>query len=71
MFQFVVGLTFMHIYQVGDHEFADYVDANVNLIHIGNKRDPIPTLPPKVLHFAQPSGEVRIQDSGDWLACPG
>ncbi|KIJ21087.1 hypothetical protein PAXINDRAFT_165880 [Paxillus involutus ATCC 200175] len=57
--------------RVGDHEFADYVDANVNLIHIGNKRDPIPTLPPKVLHFAQPSGEVRIQDSGDWLACPG
>ncbi|KAF9231458.1 Alpha/Beta hydrolase protein [Melanogaster broomeanus] len=57
--------------RVGNHEFADYVDANVNLTHIGNKKDLIPTLPPMGFHFVQPSGEVHIQDSGAWLACPG
>ncbi|KAF9224192.1 hypothetical protein BS17DRAFT_780624 [Gyrodon lividus] len=57
--------------RVGNHEFADYVDATLNVIHIGNKEDPIPTLPPQIFHFVQPSGEVHIQDSGGWLACPG
>ncbi|KIJ65404.1 hypothetical protein HYDPIDRAFT_130507 [Hydnomerulius pinastri MD-312] len=57
--------------RVGNHEFADYVDATTKLTHINNKEDPIPTLPPQIMGFTQPVGEVHIQDSGVWAACPG
>ncbi|KAI6041882.1 lipase [Pisolithus marmoratus] len=57
--------------RVGNQAFADYVDANLHLIHINNKEDPIPTLPPMILGYVHPSGEVHIEDSGVWMACPG
>ena len=41
------------------------------MTHINNKEDPIPTVPGRFLGFAHPSGEIHIQDSGSWDACPG
>ncbi|KAI0326033.1 lipase [Cubamyces sp. BRFM 1775] len=58
--------------RVGNWAFADYVDAQPILVtHINNKEDPVPVLPPIVLGFHHPSGEVHIQDSGEWMTCPG
>jgi len=47
------------------------VDAHADVTHINNKEDPIPTVPGRFLGFAHPSGEIHIQDSGAWDACPG
>ncbi|KIM56323.1 hypothetical protein SCLCIDRAFT_1220492 [Scleroderma citrinum Foug A] len=57
--------------RVGDKSFADYADANLHLTHINNKEDPIPTLPPTILGYVHPAGEVHIEDSGTWVSCPG
>jgi len=57
--------------RVGNQQFADYIDANADLTHINNKKDPIPILPGRFLGFHHPAGEVHIQDLGDWDACPG
>ncbi|KAI0075336.1 lipase class 3 family protein [Panus rudis PR-1116 ss-1] len=59
--------------RVGNQQFADYVDSHAggSLTHINNKEDPIPIVPGKFLGFHHPSGEVHIQDSGAWEACPG
>lgn len=64
--------------RVGNQDFANYVDAHVTslnggtgLTHINNKEDPIPIVPGRFLGFHHPSGEVHIQDSGAWDACPG
>ncbi|KAI5992310.1 Alpha/Beta hydrolase protein [Pisolithus orientalis] len=69
------GLTFQTITyglpRVGNQAFADYVDANLHLIHINNKEDPIPICPGMSLGFVHPAGEIHIDDSGEWAACPG
>ncbi|KIJ04754.1 hypothetical protein PAXINDRAFT_21952 [Paxillus involutus ATCC 200175] len=57
--------------RVGNKAFANYVDANLHLTHINNKEDPVPIIPGRFLGFVHPSGEVHIQDSGEWKACPG
>jgi predicted lipase len=58
--------------RVGNQAFANYVDASVHdLTHVNNKEDPIPILPGMFLGFHHPSGEVHIQDSEAWDACPG
>ncbi|KAI6113355.1 Alpha/Beta hydrolase protein [Pisolithus thermaeus] len=57
--------------RVGNQAFANYVDANLHLTHINNKEDPIPTCPGMFLGFVHPAGEVHIEDSGEWAACPG
>ena len=58
--------------RVGSQAFADYVDGNVaDLTHVNNEEDPVPILPGMFLGFHHPSGEVHIQDSGAWDACPG
>ncbi|KAJ8486844.1 hypothetical protein ONZ51_g4580 [Trametes cubensis] len=58
--------------RVGNWAFADYVDAQpISITHINNKEDPVPVLPPVVLGFRHPSGEVHIEDSGEWMTCPG
>ena len=44
---------------------------NLNLTHINNKEDPTPTEPPQLLGYVQPAGEIHIEDSGVWVACPG
>ncbi|THH12073.1 hypothetical protein EW145_g245 [Phellinidium pouzarii] len=64
--------------RVGNLAFANYVDAQITslsggtgLTHINNKEDPVPILPGMFLGFHHPSGEVHIQDSDAWDACPG
>ncbi|PCH44545.1 lipase [Wolfiporia cocos MD-104 SS10] len=58
--------------RVGNQEFANYVDASaVSVTHINNKEDPVPILPGMFLGYVHPSGEVHIEDSGEWAACPG
>ncbi|KAF7967517.1 hypothetical protein HWV62_34004 [Athelia sp. TMB] len=57
--------------RVGNQAFANYVDSNLHLTHINNEEDPIPTVPGMFLGFHHPSGEVHIQDSGEWASCPG
>ena len=57
--------------RVGNQAFADYVDANLFLTHINNKKDPFPTLPAMSWGYVHPAGEVHIRDSGEWVACPG
>ncbi len=41
------------------------------MTHINNEEDPVPILPPMLWGFHHPAGEVHIQDSGAWDACPG
>ena len=60
--------------RVGNQAFADYVDAHdsiTSVTHVSNKEDPVPIVPGRSLGFHHPSGEIHIQDSGEWLACPG
>ncbi|PPQ63103.1 hypothetical protein CVT24_005814 [Panaeolus cyanescens] len=57
--------------RVGNQNFADYVDANVDVTHINNKKDLVPILPGRFLGFHHPSGEKHIQASNAWIACPG
>ncbi|KAG1874399.1 Alpha/Beta hydrolase protein [Suillus subluteus] len=57
--------------RVGNQAFANYVDANLHLTHINNEEDPIPICPGMFLGFVHPAGEVHIEDSGEWAACPG
>ncbi|OSX64054.1 hypothetical protein POSPLADRAFT_1039271 [Postia placenta MAD-698-R-SB12] len=58
--------------RVGNQAFANYVDAQpTSVTHINNEEDPIPICPGMFLGFVHPSGEVHIEDSGEWAACPG
>ena len=58
--------------RVGNQDFANYVDAQpISVTHINNKEDIVPIMPGQFLGYHHPSGEVHIQDSGAWLACPG
>ncbi|KZT69278.1 lipase [Daedalea quercina L-15889] len=58
--------------RVGNQAFANYVDAmSASVTHINNEEDPIPILPGMFLGFVHPSGEVHIEDSGEWASCPG
>lgn len=56
--------------RVGNAAFADYVDA-LALTHVNHHEDPIPIVPGRFMGFAHPAGEVHIQDTGAWTACPG
>ncbi|KAF8238162.1 lipase class 3 family protein [Tricholoma matsutake] len=71
----IPGVTFRMIGygmpRVGNPEFASYIDAHLDLTHINNKEDPVPILPGRFMGYAHPSGEVHIEDSGAWVACPG
>ncbi|KAJ7460781.1 alpha/beta-hydrolase [Mycena latifolia] len=58
--------------RVGNRNFADYVDAhNLSLTRITNKKDSVPGVPEQVLGYEHPSGEIHIQDTGEWNSCPG
>ena len=58
--------------RVGNQAFANYIDAlSTTVTHINNKEDPIPIVPGMSLGYVHPSGEVHIEDSGEWAACPG
>ena len=49
------------ITQTGNQEFADYVDANLNVVRINLEDDIVPTIPPRLVGFQHPSGELHIQ----------
>jgi len=36
-----------------------------------DRKDPVPIIPPKILGFKQPSGEIHVEDDGSIFACPG
>ncbi|CCM02650.1 uncharacterized protein FIBRA_04754 [Fibroporia radiculosa] len=58
--------------RVGNQAFANYVDAqSTSVTHINNEEDPIPIVPGMDLGYVHPSGELHIQDSGEWTQCPG
>jgi len=57
--------------RVGNQAFANYVDANLQLTHVTNEKDPIPTVPGMFLGFVHPAGEDHIENSTQWDACPG
>ncbi|KAJ7780286.1 lipase [Mycena maculata] len=57
--------------RVGNQAFANYVDAHLSLTHINNRKDVVPIIPGMDLDYHHPSGEVHIQESGEWDSCPG
>ncbi|KAM5532460.1 hypothetical protein V8D89_013876 [Ganoderma adspersum] len=58
--------------RTGNQAFADFVDAqSITVTHINNKKDIVPILPPRSFGYHHPSGEVHIDGSGSWEACPG
>ena len=58
--------------KVGNEAWADYVDAQGHSVtHINNLEDPVPILPPILLGYRHPNGEVHIEESGEWASCPG
>ncbi|KAH7091710.1 alpha/beta-hydrolase [Auriculariales sp. MPI-PUGE-AT-0066] len=58
--------------RVGNPAWAALVDSLVgDIAHINNKKDPIPTLPPRVLGFEHPAGELHITLDNVWLSCSG
>ncbi|TFK48453.1 alpha/beta-hydrolase [Heliocybe sulcata] len=57
--------------RVGNQAFANYVDSIGGITHVNNQKDPVPIVPGMFLGFRHPSGEIHIQASGSWDACPG
>ncbi len=59
--------------RIGNKAWADFVDAQLpgNVTHINNKHDPVPVIPPMSFRYHHPSGEIHIEESGDWVECPG
>ncbi|KAJ3512952.1 hypothetical protein NLJ89_g3222 [Agrocybe chaxingu] len=57
--------------RVGNQDFASYVDGHVDVTHVNNKEDFVPTLPGRLLGFHHPQGEKHIQDDLSWVSCPG
>ena len=56
--------------KMGNVEFADYVDRTLDAVRIVNRNDIISDTPP-FPPYTQIAGEIRIQENGDWVACPG
>lgn len=63
--------------RVGNEAFANMVDKTLpGFTHVTNQKDPVPLLPPKLLSFQQPAGEVHITavdkaGKASVVACPG
>lgn len=60
--------------RVGNQEFANYVDANLNsFTRITNLKDPVPIIPGRGLGFHHPSSEAHIDNDPNlsWKNCPG
>ncbi|KAI0833785.1 lipase [Trametes gibbosa] len=58
--------------RVGNQSFANWIDSlPISVTHVNNKKDPVPIVPGRFLGFHHPSGEVHIQESEAWVACPG
>ncbi|KAK0452773.1 alpha/beta-hydrolase [Desarmillaria tabescens] len=53
--------------RVGNQAFADFADTSLSsgvFARMTNKADPVPHLPPIVLDFVHPQGEVHLGDAG-------
>ncbi|KAK7685856.1 hypothetical protein QCA50_011203 [Cerrena zonata] len=64
--------------RVGNEEFANMVDKLLpSFTHVTNQEDPVPLVPPQLLSFQHPSGEVHITSvdpksgKSTLVACPG
>lgn len=58
--------------QVGNQDFANYVDSNIgSFTRITNLKDPVPIIPGRSLGFAHPSNEAHITEDSGWKSCPG
>ncbi|EJD08588.1 uncharacterized protein FOMMEDRAFT_49670, partial [Fomitiporia mediterranea MF3/22] len=65
--------------RVGNQAFADYIDAHVasqvdgmmGLSRLNYRQDPVPLIPCRDWGFHHPSGEVHVQESGEWDSCAG
>jgi hypothetical protein len=57
--------------RVGNKAFADYVDKNTSLTFVNNKKDIVPSLPPRTIFFVRPAGEIHITDNDSWVSCSG
>jgi hypothetical protein len=58
--------------QVGNQNFANYVDGNLgSFTRITNMKDPVPIVPGRFLGYHHPSNEVHISENGNWDVCPG
>ncbi|KAG6809566.1 hypothetical protein H0H92_015749 [Tricholoma furcatifolium] len=63
----------------GNPAWADLVDATLGstMGYMTNQNDPVPTLPPQLLGYRQPSGETHVRavdasgDATDVVACSG
>ncbi|KIL69048.1 hypothetical protein M378DRAFT_118906 [Amanita muscaria Koide BX008] len=66
-----IGIIGYGLPRVGNQAFANYVDANLSLTHINNKKDPVPIMPGRFLGYHHPSGEVHITETSTWESCSG
>ncbi|KAF8814001.1 lipase class 3 family protein [Phlegmacium glaucopus] len=57
--------------RLGNQAFADYVDANLDVTHINNKKDFFPIVPAAFGGYRHPSGEVHIKENDQWVSCSG
>ncbi|KAJ7197978.1 alpha/beta-hydrolase [Mycena pura] len=57
----------------GNKAWADFLDLKIGGTFVTNQNDPVPTVPPLILGFTHPSGEIHIVDSSqkNLVACPG
>ena len=57
--------------RVGNQAWANFVDARLSgdVTHINE--DTAPIGPEMFLGYHRPSGEINIEESGDWVECPG
>jgi len=68
-----ISTTVFGLPRSGNQDWADFVDKNApGLVHIHNKNDPVGTVPPRLLGYQHPSGEIHIQQSNSSsVNCPG
>ncbi|KZO92898.1 alpha/beta-hydrolase, partial [Calocera viscosa TUFC12733] len=72
-----VRTTVFGLPRLGNPAWASLVDATLSgtnpaLIHMSNKFDPMPDLPPQLLGWQHPEGELYIEPgSDDVVNCPG
>ncbi|KAH0583182.1 hypothetical protein H2248_011065 [Termitomyces sp. 'cryptogamus'] len=63
----------------GNPAWADFIDTTLGttMAHMTNQDDPVPLVPPQLIGYQHPSGEVHIRavdangDATDVVACPG
>ncbi|KAJ7780069.1 alpha/beta-hydrolase [Mycena maculata] len=57
----------------GNQAWADFLDSGVGVTYMTNQNDPVPTVPPELLGFHHPTGEIHSVDAtqSNFIACPG